>query len=159
MARRKRQQWEPGSVFLIPLPDSACAVGQVLGSEEFGGFVPVVLFGHRVASADVSLDEAIKNAVPVARSCVGKLCLDTGEWPVSGRQPIFLSTADWPNAKFRKRRSWVGAKFDNSVVLETFLKAYWGYEPWDGMKDPDYFTRFLFEPNHRPKSARLKAEF
>lgn len=44
----------------------------------------------------------------------------------------------------------MGAKVIGSGNVERFLNAFYALTPWDQMKDPNYFDKFLLTSEHRP---------
>ena len=68
---------------------------------------------------------------------------------VVARHPIKLASQLLPYEKLRNK-GYVGAKVIGSSNVEKFLHAFYALSPWDQMKDPSYFDRFLLTSEHKP---------
>ena len=76
--------------------------------------------------------------------------MDEQKWLIAGNRPVTLPRTLLPYEKFREA-GFVGAKVIGSANVVKFLNAFFALAPWDVMKDPDYFDRFLLAPDQKPK--------
>ena len=147
-----RQIPKVGDVFTVPIADGTKSFGQVLEIEPIVmnsitcGFFDF-LFSEKVPEVDLhELSE--KNLL----SCqfVTRDLFNRGVWNrVGNKSPIITETL-YP---FRETKinGWIGAKVIGSGVVESFLKAYFGFGNWMEMKDPDYYNKLLIKGRSGPK--------
>lgn len=147
---RRRQEWGPGSVFLLPLADGRWCVGQVIGRGILRS-TWIVLFDLVVASSDVPAltDERIFASIMVTTDL-----LDSGQWRVAGSAPE--PGSDWLAGHVALQEAgYVGATIRGSGNVEEFVNAFYGLVPWDDWYVPNYLDAFLVSPEKKP-TERLK---
>lgn len=150
--RRKRQEWDIGSVFAVKQLDGLFTVGQVLDRP----------MRHWVSCAfyDIRLPSALPLTVPlelpfervISTRIVDREALDFSEWPVIGQQEIALAQDHWPHESTRSS-GWVGARMTTYSLAEDFLNAFYALTPWDEpWADADYLDSHLFRADRKPSN-------
>lgn len=153
VGKGKAQQWQVGSVFVIPLLDGSGCIAQVVGRER------QILNSVTIAIHDVR-QSAMAECVPALRSddvfsmlLSTKDLLDSGRWKVVG-----VGGAQGEDATpYEGLRSsgFIGAKVRGSALVEDFVNAFYGLAPWDDWYVPNYLDEYLISPDKKP-SERLK---
>jgi|SRR5688500_10520446 len=139
------KQFEPGDIFGIPLPDGSMGTGQVLSLEPDAlNTVGCAFFAAKVGPNGFS-----GSVEPIAALLVTPDLLKSGVWPVKSKAPVFLELHERPYESFRASR-WVGVKVTGSGIVQEFLAAYHGLEPWDAWHDPSYLDSLLLPGVARP---------
>lgn len=154
---KRKVEWRIGDVFLIPIGDGTHVTAQIIGREpSVLNSASIALFDAHVAPNDPP------NAVPdnecvFATLFVTRDLLDRGVWPVAGNHPVRVPLTCLP---YEDRRStgFIGAKVIGSGIVQHFVAAYYGVEPWDQYKDPHYFDKLLLAPDKKPARIRLKRD-
>lgn len=151
---KKKSQWGRGTIFLIPLQHGECGVGQVITNEVMGS--PTVA----VFPVSVSCESYLSEVLPLQESdCIALLTvfgrpLDRGLWRSLGQRDVILLSSRDENWKTRGDQ-WVGATVFTSNMVEAFLNAYHGLEPWDDFADPEFLDKLLLPPHRRPPGVKL----
>ena len=150
-----RQTWDIGALFAVPLADGSHACGQVIGRErEVLNSVTCAFYRTRTPpGASPAFLGVPGEADLLAVQFVTPDLLTSGVWPVLATGPVALPRRFFPHED-KRRQGWVGAKVIGSGIMVRFLNAFFGLEPWDQMKDPQYFDRLLVRPDLRPSTAR-----
>ena len=142
------QQFSPGDIFGVPLPDGSMGTGQVLSLElDALNSVGCVFLAATVGPEGVS-----GVPLPIAALLVTPDLLNSGVWPVKTKAPVLLQREDWPYEAYRALH-WVGVKVVGSGIVQEFLAAYHGFRPWDDWHDPDYLDSLLLPGVGRPDGA------
>jgi len=151
----KKQAWEVGDLFEIPLRDGSRVLGQVVGREADAlNSAAVALFDLRLAAGSPPPDPAqARTATVFSALFVTRDLLDHGTWKVMGRTAPRLAGASRPQEHLRAK-GWVGAKIIGSGTVREFAEAFYGLSPWDDFHDPHYLDRLLVDPSVKPH-ARL----
>lgn len=154
MARRVRQHWTVGDVFVAPLTESNYGVGQVIAVEA-DALNSVTCALYREATSDPCVAQSVAaNSTLISCVFVTRDLLDNGTWRVVCNSPVRVPGSALPFEHLRES-GWVGAKIYGSGVVLNFLKAIQGLVPWDMYKDPHYFDKMLIAAHLRPDSIRL----
>ena len=147
---RRKQQWARGDVFLVPLQDGTNALAQIVGREaQVLNSVTCAFFESRLAEGvtPIEADSALGRLISIL-FCTRDL-LDSGRWKVVGNRSVELKKKDMPYENCRSK-GWVGAEVEGSGIVEDFLNAFHGLQPWDAYKDPNYFDKLLLSPKKKP---------
>lgn len=151
---RKKQHWCAGDLFGVPLPGGKFCLGQVLG--QMGDFPNVIncaffdiLFDPAKAQPSLQMDRLI---AVLSTTCD---LLAGGYWLVVGKAPVCITKRKWPNERFAWK-GYVGATTYGSGNVRHLVEAFYGFEPWDAYKDPEYFDKLLISPSKKPPNANLK---
>jgi hypothetical protein len=146
-----RKTWDIGNLFSVPLIDGSHALGQVVGREaEVLNSITCVFFRNRIggdALTEVKGPPDCSDAIAV--QFVTKDLLTRRIWKVLGDFAVCLPLDAFPHED-KRNSGWIGARVIGSGIVEHFLNAYFGLEPWTQMKDPAYFDRLLLRPDLRP---------
>jgi hypothetical protein len=145
---KPQSQWKVGSIFIIPLFDGSCCVAQVVGRErEILNSVTIALFDVR--------QEYTSNHVPELRPdqvfsvlLATKDLLDYGRWRVLPGEMRPLEEVN-PYEHLRSN-GFIGANVKGSAIVENFVNAFYGLEPWDDWYLPGYLDDFLISPDKKP---------
>ncbi len=148
---KKAQLWNAGDIFSVQQKDGQFSVGQVLDLM-IKNVVSCAFFDIRFSGEPPSLTLVSEKLISCAS--VTRDALDKGDWKVIGRQNIIVGRAMWPNERFRAKK-WVGAKIYDSIILDSFLNAFYGLDTWDKWHDPNYLDRLLISPDKKPKNIIL----
>lgn len=97
--RRKKINYEVGSVFVIPLNDARSALGIVARMDGRGIILGYFFDGEAsgVCSLDAIRDKKPENAILIGR--FGDLGLLTGQWEILGKHPEWRRE-EWPVPRF-----------------------------------------------------------
>lgn len=150
MASKKKQRWDVGDVFLLPLKDGTACIGQVIGRE------PSALNSVAIALYDIKggwkgLDDfpELRLADIFSAILVTKDYLDGGGWKVVAREDVDL-LADKKPYEHLRAKGFIGAKIRGSELVEDFANAFYGLAPWDDWYVPDYLDGYLISPDKKP---------
>lgn len=149
-ARRKKQVWEVGSIFLVPLQDGGSCPGQVVGRErELMDSAAVLLFDLRGQWQDAAELPPLLERDVFAKLLVSRQSLDSGQWRVIGRAEPVLGQAQLPHESTRAS-GFVGAKVRGCDIVQEFVSAFYGLVPWDDWYVPDYLDDLLVSAERKP---------
>lgn len=155
MAKKAVVNWKPGAVFGILLPNNKYCLGQALGlMGEYKNVVNCAFFDRQYTLGE---EPAIDTAEMIAVLSTTRDLLDNGHWTIVRNEAPCMEKKKWPNEEFAKNE-YVGAKTYGSGIVNHFILAYYGYFPWDGYKDPEYFEKLLISPNKKPPESQLRRE-
>lgn len=154
MARRKKQVWCIGNLFLLPLADGEACLGQVVGIErELLNSAAVALFDRKGPWDEVSDLPRISCDDVFSVIYVTKDLLDSGRWRIVADRALSLPHGAVPYEHLRDG-GFVGASVRGSALVEDFANAFYGLAPWDDWYVPDYLDGYLLSPEMKPL-ARL----
>lgn len=146
----KRVKVRQGQVFAVPLRDGMVGLGQVVSVNHRG--VACALFPKKARTHDELLenvDETLKS--PLTILVITGVYIRTGHYAVITDKEVDYS-------EFAVPTDGKGASHTDDM-LEEFLQAYFGLDPWDGMYRPDYFERKLIPGRPVPPTVRYKRDF
>src|SRR5690349_13345550 len=115
MAKRPKQTWEVGDVFLVETKDKMKVLGQIVGREpEVLNSVSCAFFDLRAKNEGelAGLSELTVNRV-FSILFVTRDLLDNGTWRIIGKSPIGITQDQLPYENLRKN-GYVGAKVTGS---------------------------------------------
>jgi hypothetical protein len=151
----RRQRWTPGAVFLVPLSDGNCAVGQVLRRTP-GALNSVICAFYdfrRHCTDSVDISELSEKRLVAIQFTTPDL-LDNSTWRVAGQGPVrHLDLRR--DIETIESSDWVGAKVIGSGIIRKFLDAYYGLRSWNAWADPAYLDKLLISPDRRPVNVVL----
>ena len=149
-SKRKRVPVRTGQLVAIPLQDGTWGLGHVAFFEYRS--IKCALYACRAGSPEQLagvVDEAFRTRPVALRELTSDEIRD-GDWPVIGERP-----PEYP-AKWLDMR---GYSYTASMA-RSFLNAYHGLVPWDGMAAEPRLYEFLLLPGVPiPPSARYKRDF
>ena len=153
-----RKAWEVGNLFAVPLADGSHVCGQVVGHEpQVLNSITCAFYRTRVpAGQPLSFQHLPGHSELIAVQFTTKDLLTRRVWKVVGNQPVTLPSQLFPHED-KRGQSWVGAVVVGSGNMVHFLNAFFGLEPWNQMKDPQYFDRLLLRPDLKPPELRFTA--
>jgi len=155
LAGRRKQQWGIGDVFIVPQKDGMWSIGQVLDLM-MPNVVTCAFYDIRCSSDCLDVRLPLPFDKVISSLTVPRWNLDLGAWKVIIRgQPVMLEKKYWANEQFRQR-DWVGSHTYTPPVVEGFLNAFYGLEPWDDYYDPNILDSLLISPDKKPKHVILK---
>jgi hypothetical protein len=148
---RKRQAWQVGDVFSVPTSDGWSAIGQVIGREpDLPRSATVALFDERHKSVDLDRHRiSLSPETLFAVLFVTTHNLDSGNWCVLDHRAVAIDPRRNPHEQTRKD-GFVGAKVIGASIVGSFVNAYFGLEPWDDWKDPNYMDSLLISSAAKP---------
>lgn len=156
MARKKKQIWDIGDFFTVPLADGSFSLGQVVGREPDAMNSAICAFFAR--SYDV-FPEGVDD-LPIASELVSMLfvtrdLLDSGDWKVFAKGETF-DAAPYIDITTLRECGFVGIRIIGSGIVIKLMGAFYGLLPWNGFYEPDYLDRLLVSPDKKPLKVVLK---
>lgn len=150
-----QSQWRKGTVFLIPLQDGTCGVGQII-TDEVMGSPTVAIYSVRFpcSANEHDMTALVRDQCIALITLLGLQALKKGKWRPVGVREIALNSSQSENWKFRGA-NWVGSKLYSDTVVDALLNAFHGLEPWDDFADPEYLDKLLLPPATRPQGVKL----
>jgi hypothetical protein len=152
---KKKQKWELGDLFTLPLKDGTFCMGQVLNIQ-MKNVVCCALFDIKLTKDDIDnvAFEFTKGDI-ISVVATSKEQIDFGVWKVVGNQLCLVPIEEQPNEEFRSK-GWVGAKISDASIIEEFCDAFYALVPWDDWGDPNYLDKFLISPLKKPNNLLFK---
>ncbi len=156
MERRSKQKWENGDIFLVPKSDGGYTVAQVLSYEVEAMNSAVCAFTLRRASK-TEKDTAPTMDEIISIQYVTIDLLDSGDWPVVGHAPEieFRQLFDLVG---HRAKQFIGTVTEGSGIMDDFINACFGLEPWHDWYDPLYLDKLLLSPDKKPALVVYKSE-
>lgn len=156
---RKKQKWQVGDYFGIPIEDDFLAVGQILGKYDWIG-VACLITKMKISSKNLPLYEDIKidkNDI-IAAIFITEESLDKGFWPIIQQGIVNKSILKqyFPNIDLIEQGNIIGINTEGSAIIDDFIKAYFSLAPWDDWHDPEYLDKFLISPDKKPENLIYK---
>jgi len=126
---RKKQKWQIGDYFGIPIEDDFLAVGQILGKYDWIGVVFIT-------------EES----------------LDKGFWPIIQQGIVNKNILKqyFPNIDLIEQGNIIGINTEGSAIIDDFIKAYFSLAPWDDWHDPEYLDKLLISLDKKPENLIYK---
>jgi hypothetical protein len=155
MRAEQTQSWQIGDYFWIKLKNGSYMFGQILDAS-----IPHTAscaFFERTTTVPPNADVAEGSLVDdvIATATVIEAHLDRGAWRVFSRGAVVLPKPSWPNESTRDK-GWIGSKVYSGAIIESFLNAYQGLEPWNQYHDPSYLDKLLISPSKKPANLFFK---
>ena len=163
---RWKQKWDVGDVFIVPQKDGMWSIGQILEAVcipptsrmRRPNIVTCAFYDIRCSSDCNNIKLPLPFDKLISSLSVPRWSLDSGAWKVIVRgQPVTLERMYWANEQFREQ-DWVGSSDYSPSVVEGFLNAFYGLEPWDDYYDPNILDSLLMSPDKKPKHVILKRQ-
>jgi len=157
MAKRKRQKWDIGDIFIVPQLDGKWSIGQTLVLSDPVFHAVTCGFWDIRCSSDSCTDQFnLPFDKLIACLSVTDEALHNGDWKVIAKQqPLMVEKRYWANEQFRESK-WVGSKVYNTPIIDSFLNAFYGLEPWDDYHEPAFLDSLLISPDKKPRNIVLK---
>lgn len=153
-----KQKTEIGQVFLVPLDDGRCAIGQIIGVESQAlNSITCIFSKETTPPIGPSGCSGIADTESIAALFTTSDLLKRGRWAVISKADVTFPKTKYPNEQYRSK-GWVGAKVIGSRIVEDFLNAFHGLRYWDDWKDPKYLDGLLLPGTTRPTNVKLKAQ-
>ncbi|EOF4387085.1 Imm26 family immunity protein [Salmonella enterica subsp. enterica] len=157
MAKRKKKQlWEVGDLFTVPLADGTFCIGKVIDYEPKAlNSVICAFYSHRVNKIpDTELKLNDNELISV--KFVTRDLLDSGDWKVFSKYSDIFDVEKYLNVKELKGNGFIGAKIIGSGLIIELMNAYYMLSPWNDFFDPNYLDSLLISPDKKPKNVMLK---
>ena len=156
---RKKQKWQVGDYFGIPIEDDFLAVGQIFGKYDWIG-VACLINKMKISSKNLPLYEDIKidkNDV-IAAMFITEESLDKGFWPIIQQGIVNKNILKqyFPNIDLIEQGNIIGINTEGSAIIEDFIKAYFSLAPWDDWYDPEYLDKLLISSDKKPENLIYK---
>jgi hypothetical protein len=150
----KKQKWQAGDNFLVPLKDGTFSQGQVvIAAPKAMNSVVCVFTAARYKVKPLSV-HAPKLKDSIAILFVTRDLLDSGRWQVVNNEPNTWSAGHIDFDKL-ERNGFVGVIIEGSAIVENLLNAFHCLEPWNDFHDPDFLDGLLLSPDRKPPSVLL----
>jgi len=155
MAKKKKQTFEVGDYFTIPLTGGKYAIGQIVGVEPDAlNSVICALFSQQRNFVPTSNNQDLADSDLVSVLFVTPDLLKSGDWcVVSHGQPF--NVAPYIDVDALRDVGFVGVRVIGSWIVTKLLEAYFGLYPWNGFADPDYFDKLLVSEDRKPSIIKL----
>jgi hypothetical protein len=154
--KKKKQNWQNGDIFLIPLTNNSYGVGQVLDLM-MPNVLRVALFKNLIEKIDSSTEIKLNYENLISLVACTREQIDYHVWIVVGNASISITKKNYPNEEYRKS-NYVGAKFYDAALVESFLNAFHCLILWDDWFNPNYLDKFLIDITLKPKNILLKSD-
>jgi hypothetical protein len=151
---KKKQKWQAGDNFLVPLDDGTFGQGQVVVAAENAMNSAVCVFSSAHYKEKPSSLNAPNVTDAIAVIFVTRDLLDSGRWEVLTNEPNDWS-ADYIGFDRLKRGGFVGVKIIGSANAEHLLNAFRCLRSWNDFFDPNYLDNLLLSPKRKPSTVRL----
>ncbi len=158
MIMAKKQKWNAGDIFVVPLLDKAYAIGQVVCiTKKAMNSAVCIFFDYRIydskiSSADIS--QLFSANVVAVQFCTMDL-LNSGGWQVVSNLEPF-NVREYLNIEEYEQKSFIGVPVLGSGVLQALMNAYYALSPWDCFFDPNLFDTLLVSTCSRPDNVIFK---
>lgn len=156
--RRRKQTWDIGDLFTIPLSDGTFCIGKVVGFEPKALNSAVCAFyAHRVnniPNSNVELelnDEELISVLFATRDL-----LDSGDWRVFSHCTDKFFLDKYINLSALRNNGFIGVKSIGSGLIIDLMNAYYILAPWNDYFDPNYLDSLLISPDKKPRNVMLK---
>lgn len=156
---RKKQKWQVGDYFGIPIEDDFLAIGQILGKYDWIG-VACLITKMKISSKNLPLYEDIKidkNDI-IAAMFITEESLDKGFWTIIQQGIVNKNILKqyFPNIVLIEQGNIIGINTEGSAIIDDFIKAYFSLAPWDDWHDPEYLDKLLVSPDKKPENLIYK---
>ena len=143
---RKKQKWQVGDYFGIPIEDDFLAVGQILGKYDWIG-VACLITKMKIDKNDV-----------IAAMFITEESLDKGFWLIIQQGIVNKNILKqyFPNIDLIEQGNIIGINTEGSAIIDDFIKAYFSLAPWDDWHDPEYLDKLLISPDKKPENLIYK---
>lgn len=161
--RRKRQKWQIGDYFLIPLLNGEFVIGQIIGriAKALNSIV-CVYFDAKVKD----VEEAHKKIKKLSEKDVISALFTTRDaldWIGPNKWKSFYNDKPLSMDLFfdveKLEKTLVGVSIEGSGNVDALLNAFYGLSPWDDCYKPDYYDELLVSLDKKPKNLLYKKDF
>ncbi|WET42274.1 Imm26 family immunity protein [Citrobacter enshiensis] len=154
--RRRKQSWDVGDMFTVPLSDGTYCIGKVVGFEPKALNSAICAFyAHRMdeipSSEPVLNDNDLISILFVTRDL-----LDSGDWKVFSQYSDAFPIDKYLNLTDLQSNGFIGVKSIGSGLIIKLMNAYYSLTPWNAFYDPNYLDSLLISPDKKPKNVLLK---
>lgn len=154
MQRKKKTNFDPGDIFLVPLVNGKYSVGHVL-DQRMVNTVRIALYNEVIEFPEkVEIDQLCDSNNLISLIEVTKEQLVYGIWRIIGIKLTNIPIIEFPNEKFRLNK-WVGSSVYDAGLAEDFLNAFFSLKPWDDWFNPNFLDEFLVDINKKPKNLMM----
>jgi len=152
---KKKREWGPGDIFVVPLEDGSYGLGQVISYEEAAmGSAVCAFFSDRRRDIPSHI-ESPSEEVLIAVLFVTRDLLDSNRWRVISNGPL-LPWGKYLDLKELRRRGFIGVTIVGSFNVTTLMNAYHKLVPWNDFYDPNYLDGLLVSSDRKPANVLLK---
>jgi hypothetical protein len=147
VASRKKRKWNAGDIFLIPLRDKTSIIGHILGRSAGAlGGLAICLYDVRGHWNSENLPPNLDSDRIFSVLATTPDFLESGRWPVTVSDAIHSASL----STLVDVKALIGQKIRGSELVENFVNAFYGLEPWDDWYIPDYLDAFLISIDKKP---------
>lgn len=155
-ARKKKQKWNIGDLFTVPLKDHSFSIGRVVGFEsEALNSAICAFYAYRVDAVPdneiILSDDELISVLFVTRDL-----LDSGDWKIFSSSPNFFDLDKYIHLNYLRENGFIGVKSIGSGLVIELMEAYYKLSPWNDYFDPNYLDSLLLSPDKKPKDIILK---
>jgi hypothetical protein len=155
MAKRK-QIWQPGDFFTVPLMDGTYTLGQVIKYEPRAMNSALCTFYSRCFDLDSpKIEESPTDEEVVAVLFVTRDLLDSGVWHVF-KKGVPMSIKAYVNLEAMESADFIGVRIIGSGIVRQLMNAYNGLSPWNDFYDSNYLDKLLVSPDKKPLNVVMK---
>lgn len=154
---KKKQNWNSGDIFAVPLGDGSFSLGQVISHEQHCMDSVLCAYASTLTSDINTITWLPKIEDIISIQITSRDSLDKHIWRVvSHSEPLNLD-ASFDIKSLREKR-YVGASIKGSGAMNKLLSAYHGLSYWDIYFDPEYFDKLLLAGVKRPENVLLRGQ-
>lgn len=147
---KKRQKWEIGDIFTVPLKNNEYGLGQIIEYEKQAlGSVVCTFSNTKLLEVPEAKIDFLDETSIISVQFVTPDLLDIGEWRTIGHMNP-PSVKKYMDIRRLRKKDFIGAKVYGSKILYHFLNAYHKLDAWDMMHDIEYFDKMLLPNVERP---------
>ncbi|AOR61148.1 Imm26 family immunity protein [Pectobacterium parmentieri] len=155
-ARKKKQKWNIGDLFTVPLKDHSFSIGRVVGFEpEALNSAICAFYSHRIDTAPddeiVLPDDELISVLFVTRDL-----LDSGDWKIFASSSNFFYLERYINLDRLRNDEFIGVESIGSGLVIKLMDAYYKLSFWNDFYEPDFLDSLLISSEKKPKDVILK---
>lgn len=155
---RKKQKWQVGDYFGIPIQNENFAIGQILGRYDWIGVACIISNIQTDIKPDLSNIGISENNI-ISAVFITEESLDKGLWPILFQGVVNRKVLEtyFPNIDKVERGDIVGVTTEGSSIIDDFIQAYFGLKAWNDWHEPDFLDKeILISPDKKPDNIIYK---
>ena len=155
--KQKKQKWQNGDLFLIPLNNGLGVLGQVLDLQ-MPNVVRCVIFEETyLLNESIQLNNyQVENDKVISLIACTREQLDFSVWKIIATAKVQVPVSKFPNEKYRCN-GWVGSIIYDAAIVEEFVNAFYCLCFWDDWANPNYLDELLISIDKKPKQLLFKS--
>lgn len=155
---RKKQQWQVGDYFGIPIQNESFAIGQILGRYDWIGVACIISNIQTNKKTDLNKIEIPDNNI-ISAIFITEESLNKGFWPILLQGCVNRTVLEkyFPNIDKVENGDIVGITTEGSAIIDDFIQAYFGLKAWNDWYESDFLDKeILISPDKKPDNVIYK---